>query len=178
MNIGDIYVRFKIGNEKRTEMCCLKKYLFDVTEEFRIHSLDQYIPKGYHVLQIMNEKPEVPEGKLLGYRYLLENNILKRWYVLYDSENDMNLLVIADYEDAVQEFMDNKVREKGYDDIYTCLSYKGDPNPTYNSEAEAVLNWRSQVWQTANNIFGQWKMGSIQQPTIQDVLDQLPVLEW
>ena len=86
--------------------------------------------------------------------------------------------MVEDYECAVQDFIDNKVREKGYDNVYTCLSYKGDPDPIFSAEADAVLTWRSTVWRTAQGILNRWIQGEIEKPTIQEVISQLPTLTW
>ena len=101
-----------------------------------------------------------------------------RTYFLVDSKDDIRLYIVKDYEDAVQKYLDETVQQKGYDNVYTCLSYKGDPDPIFSAEADAVLAWRSQVWRTAQGILNRWESRQIQQPTISQVIAQLPTLTW
>ena len=180
MAIGDIYIRFKNNNSTRKELCCLASHLFNYIEEYRINSdIDETsIPKGFYLLQRVYPKPDIPEGKVKGYHFKIEDGVMKRYYLVCIDGNDKQLLVVEDYEEAVQDYLDQTVQTRGYDNVYTCLSYKGDPDPIFSAEADAVLTWRSQVWRTAQGILNQWMQGQIEQPTIQDVLNQLPQLEW
>lgn len=135
-------------------------------------------PEGWIEFVTLNERPEIPEGKFLCHHYELRDNILYRTYFLVDSKEDTRLYTVKDYEDAVQKYLDDTVKTKGYDNVYTCLSYKGDPDPIFSAEADAVLNWRSQVWRTAQGILNQWQQGQIEQPTVSEVISQLPTLTW
>ena len=135
-------------------------------------------PEGWVEFITTNERPEIPEGKYLCHHYEFRDNILYRTYFLVDSKDDIRLYTIKDYEDAVQNFLDTSVQKRGYDNVYTCLSYKGDPDPIFSAEADEVLAWRSQVWRTAQGILNQWQQGQIEQPTISEVIAQLPTLNW
>ena len=135
-------------------------------------------PEGWYEFITTNEKPIIPEGKFLCHHYEFTNNVLYRTYFLVDSKDDLRLYTVKDYEDAVQKFLDDTVNQKGYDNVYTCLSYKDDPDPVFSAEAEAVLEWRSRVWRTAQGILNQWAAGQIEQPTISQVIAQLPTLVW
>ena len=172
MAIGDIYIRYKQQYSHRRELCCLQKDLFDYVDVFhiRIEDDEDTIPDGAYLLQRIYPKPEIPEGKFKGYRFKIEDGVMKRWYLICSGRKDMQLLVVEDYEDAVQRYLDETVQQKGYDNVYTCLSYKGDPDPIFSAEADAVLNWRSQVWRTAQGILNQWQHGQIEQPTISQVI--------
>ena len=136
------------------------------------------VPEGWVEFITLNERPEIPEGKFLCHHYELCDNILYRTYFLVDSREDTRLYTVKDYEDAVQKYLDETVQQKGYDNVYTCLSYKGDPDPIFSAEADAVLAWRSQVWRCAQSILNQWAAGQIEQPTISQVISQLPILTW
>ena len=104
---------------------------------------DDDVPSGWVEFVTLNERPDIPEGKFLCHSYELNDGVLQRTYVLVDSKDDIRLYNIKDYEDAVQKFLDESVQTKGYDNVYTCLSYKGDPDPIFAAEADAVLAWRS-----------------------------------
>jgi hypothetical protein len=179
MAIGDIYIKYKTDNKTRKELCCLASDLFNYIDEIRITSdIPTYIPKGYYLLQRIYPKPDIPDGKLKGYHFKIDDGVMKRYYLVCDGANDKQLLVVEDYEEAVQNFLDQTVQRKGYDNVYTCLSYKGDPDPIFSQEADEVLVWRSRVWRTAQGILNQWATGQIEQPTINQVIEQLPKLEW
>ena len=109
--VGDIYIKFKSENKTRTEMCCLAKHLFNHIEEYRIISEDNEsdIPPGYYLLQRIYPKPEIPEGKVKGYHFKIEDGVMKRWYLICTDANDKQLLVVDDYEEAVQDFLDKTV---------------------------------------------------------------------
>lgn len=144
-----------------------------------VHQLDtDPIPEGYLRMEKMNSKPDVPVGYHLNYKFVKTEHIMERYYCLVKDGTDLDQLEVKDYENAVQDHLNAKVQERGYDDVYTCLSYKDDPFPKFRDEAAAVLAWRSSVWLTAQNILNKWQNGEIEQPTIQEVLDQLPELVW
>lgn len=180
MAVGDIYLRYKEAISHRKEICCLQKNLFSYIDQYKImsESDENSIPKGYYLLQRIYPKPEIPEGKFKGYHFKIEDGVMKRWYLICDGVDDKQLLVLEDYEEAVQDYLDKTVQQKGYDNVYTCLSYKGDPDPIFSAEADAVLTWRSQVWRCAQSILNQWQQGQIEQPTISEVISQLPILTW
>ena len=123
-------------------------------------------PTGWIEFITTNERPTIPEGQYLCHHYEFRDNILYRTYFLVDSKEDIRLYTVKDYENAVQKYLDETVQQKGYDNVYTCLSYKGDPDPIFSAEADAVLTWRSRVWRTAQGILNQWQQGQIEQPTI------------
>ena len=148
-----------------------------VIKDIRTFEEDE-TPSDWYEFITLNERPEIPEGKFLCHHYEFRDHVLYRTYFLVDSKDDTRLYTVKDYEDAVQKYLDYTVQQKGYDNVYTCLSYKGDPDPIFSAEADAVLVWRSQVWRTTQGILNQWQQGQIEQPTISQVIAQLPTLAW
>ena len=148
-----------------------------VIKDIRQYEEDE-APDGWYEFVTTNERPTIPEGQYLCHHYEFRDNVLYRTYFLVDQKEDTRLYTVKDYEDAVQKYLDETVQQKGYDNVYTCLSYKGDPDPIFSAEADAVLNWRSQVWRCAQSILNQWATGQIEQPTISQVISQLPTLTW
>ncbi len=82
------------------------------------------------------------------------------------------------YANAVQAFMDAKAQERGYDSIASATSYRGDANPRYDSEAQALFTWRSNVWTYANEELRKVIAQQREQPTVQDFLNELPQFSW
>ena len=77
---------------------------------------------------------------------------------------------------ALQAEMDAKARTLGYDDIKAAISYRGDPNTKFATEAEALFLWRSAVWTQAYALLEQVQQGEAQFPTVQDAIDMMPAL--
>lgn len=153
-----------------------KKY-YKVIKQFGYFEEDE-APSGWYRFVVTNERPQDEDGKFICHHYEFRDDTLYKTYFIVDSLDDSRLYTVKDYEDAIQEFLDKTVQQRGYDNVYTCLSYKDDPDPIFAAEADAVLAWRSQVWRTAQGILNQWATGQIEQPTIQQVISQLPELGW
>ena len=90
MAIGDVYIKFKNVSSTRKELCCLAINLFNCIEEYRIRIEEDAlrIPKGFYLLQRIYPKPEIPEGKLKGYHFKIEDGVMKRYYLVCDGADD------------------------------------------------------------------------------------------
>lgn len=76
---------------------------------------------------------------------------------------------------AVQNYLDSKARERGYDSIFTACTYAGDPNPTWSAEGTAYKAWRSAVWQYCLTVMAAVQAGTRVIPTESELLAELPV---
>jgi hypothetical protein len=90
-------------------------------------------------------------------------------------------VLLKTYEEAIDNLIDSKAKEYNYSNVYTMISYRGDPNPKFNQEAESMFLWRSQVWTTANTILqgyitsiGENPLDPESLPSIQSILAALP----
>jgi hypothetical protein len=79
-----------------------------------------------------------------------------------------------DYARAIRSYLDEGARAMRYDSIDTAVSYRGDPNPNYSAEGEAFAAWRSAVWTYAYAEFGKVLMGAREQPSIEQIIGELP----
>lgn len=86
--------------------------------------------------------------------------------------------IVKDYEDAIQVHLDATARSRGYDNTYTCLSYLSSTDEKWRNEANTFNKWRDAVWTQAHKILNDFIAGAIEQPTIEDVIAQLPKIEW
>lgn len=84
----------------------------------------------------------------------------------------------AKYTRLVQDYMDKAVQARGYDDVFTCISYINSTDETFKREANIVLAWRDKVWRMCYDILAEVKAGSRAVPTISELLAELPKLEW
>lgn len=80
--------------------------------------------------------------------------------------------------DAVQEFMDKTAQEKNYDNIHTACTYIDSGNEQFDKEGAACRAWRSAVWAKCYEILAQVKNGERAIPTAEELIAELPELEW
>lgn len=79
---------------------------------------------------------------------------------------------------AVQDHMDSTAQTKGYDNIHTACSYYNSTDHIFATEGQACLQWRDKVWRTCYNILDEVKAGTRKIPTAEELIAELPVLEW
>lgn len=81
--------------------------------------------------------------------------------------------------DGVQNWMDNIVQERNYDNVHTCVgTYLYSPIEKFRLEAEAVRDWVSYVWAKCYEMLAQVEAGERDIPTLEEVISELPVLVW
>ena len=81
--------------------------------------------------------------------------------------------------DGVQAYMDRKVQERNYDNVHTCVgTYLYSPIDKFRIEAEAVKDWVSYVWAKCYEILAEVKAGNREVPTLEEVVSELPELNW
>lgn len=78
----------------------------------------------------------------------------------------------------VQNFMDVKVQERGYDSILSACSYVNTGIERFDREGEICRVWRSAVWNKCYEILADVQSGKIGIPTEEDLIEMLPKLEW
>lgn len=86
--------------------------------------------------------------------------------------------IIRGYEDAVQAYLDATAQSKDYDNTYTCLSYLSSTDEIWNKEAHAFNAWRDQVWRKCHEILNAVLAGETAPPTVEELIAQLPVIDW
>lgn len=81
--------------------------------------------------------------------------------------------------DGVQNWMDNIVQERNYDNVHTCVgTYLYSPIEKFRLEAEAVKDWVSYVWAKCYEMLAQVEAGERDIPTLEEVISELPILVW
>ena len=83
-----------------------------------------------------------------------------------------------DIQNAVQNLLDSKAREKNYDNGFAIASYALSTNDIFRSEAARFIAWRDAVWGKCYQILDAYKAGEIEMPRVENVLAVLPELEW
>ena len=100
------------------------------------------------------------------------------WYVAGKAPAAPAEKIIKGYVDAVQSYLDATAQAKGYDSTYTCLSYLSSTDETWNREANIFNAWRDTVWRKCHEVLNAVLAGELAPPTVDDLLAQLPKIEW
>jgi len=77
-----------------------------------------------------------------------------------------------DIINAIEEYMSTVVRERGYYNILTAVTYAGDKDETFNTEGTAAKNWRSDVYRTT------YRLLEGGERDIDVIKSQLPQINW
>lgn len=86
--------------------------------------------------------------------------------------------VIARYEGAVQAQLDSAARARGYDSLFTAISYAEEPAvPRFQADGQAFRRWRSLVWDYAHTELNAVLAGEKPQPDLDTFLAGLPALD-
>lgn len=86
--------------------------------------------------------------------------------------------VAARYEAAVQSVLDGAAKARGYDSLFTAISYAEEPAvPRFQADGQAFRRWRSLVWDYAHTELDAVLAGEKPQPDIDSFLASLPALE-
>lgn len=87
-------------------------------------------------------------------------------------------LTVEDYEEAIQAHVDQTARSRLFRDGVTLASYVASTNPQWAAEAVAFVAWRDAVWAHAYAELAKVQAGERAQPTVAEVLAELPVISW
>lgn len=85
---------------------------------------------------------------------------------------------VQGYVAVIQEHMDKAAKSAGYDDIKTAVTYADEPAVAkFQVEGQTFRTWRSLVWAYSYEQLALVQGGKRQQPTIAELLAELPQLE-
>lgn len=79
---------------------------------------------------------------------------------------------------AVQEFMDKTAQTRGYDGIMSACSYVESTDEVFKAEGEACVAWRDACWRYCYDVLALVKTGQRDIPTAEELIAELPALEW
>lgn len=79
---------------------------------------------------------------------------------------------------AVQSHMDGKVQERDYDDLIAACSYASSTDHIFAAEGVACVKWRDAVWRKYFDVLADVDAGIRKFPTAEEMIEELPVLEW
>jgi hypothetical protein len=85
---------------------------------------------------------------------------------------------IIDYENAIQNLVDETARERQFRDGVTLASYIGSTKPKWAAEAQAFVAWRDNVWFYAYGELTKVQEGQRQQPAVEQFLAEIAPIAW
>jgi hypothetical protein len=85
---------------------------------------------------------------------------------------------ITDYENAIQNLVDETAREKQFRDGVTLASYIGSTIPRWAAEAMAFVAWRDNVWRYSYGELAKFQAGQRPQPTVEKFLEEIARIAW
>ena len=95
------------------------------------------------------------------------------------SEEELTDEMVYDIiRDNVQLMLDRKAQEKNYDNGFALSTYSNSTIPTFKEEAKKYIEWRDQCWMICYGLLDKYQSGEIERPTVDDVMNQMPTLEW
>lgn len=85
---------------------------------------------------------------------------------------------IVEIQNAVQKILDDKAKEKLYDNGFAIASYATSTKESFRTEAQRFVAWRDDVWSKCYEILADFQSGEIDMPSVEYVIERLPVLNW
>ncbi|MGV1823721.1 hypothetical protein [Agrobacterium vitis] len=136
-----------------------------LSSEEQLAIQDQLLSDEKSYLSSTTELPAIPD-------YVL--NTVDGWV----NEPVSNDVLKSRFQLAIQQAMNAKARERGYDSMTTAVTYVDDKHPTFAAEAAALKDWRSDVW--VYSLAELEKVIAKQRPipTVAEFLNELPAFTW
>lgn len=79
---------------------------------------------------------------------------------------------------GIQAYMNTTAQTKGYDDIFTAISYENSEDEIFKAEGKACRVWRDRVWRSCYNILDEVLAGKREIPTLEELIEELPKIDW
>lgn len=86
--------------------------------------------------------------------------------------------MIASVQQAVQERLDAFARTRAYDGILSAATYATSAVPKFAAEGQCAVQARDATWAACYQIMADVQAGMRAMPSVDDVLAELPALEW
>jgi hypothetical protein len=83
-----------------------------------------------------------------------------------------------DYTNAIQKHLDNVAKSKQYNDALSLASYRDSSITQWASEAATFISWRDSVWVYAYTELQKVQNQLRTQPTVEEFIQELPVIQW
>lgn len=109
--------------------------------------------------------------------------ILRNGEVIHVDETTVRISVnpedvIETFRQAIQSHVDEQATTRRYDGGNSLAGYVNSTNAQWAEEATAFVAWRDAVWAYAYAEMDRVLNGDREQPTIDELLEELPEMEW
>lgn len=112
-------------------------------------------------------------GDLIRLGYLDKSQAIEPW----KTEDELNQDLIQEYTLALDLHLDSQAISKGYDSIKTAVTYADESAVLrFQDEGKAFRAWRSLCYDHGYKVLDDWQNARIPQPTIEEFIAGLPVL--
>ena len=85
--------------------------------------------------------------------------------------------VLALFQLEIKSALDEKARERQYDNALSITSYTSSTNAQWKAEADAFIAWRDAVFVYALGVLDTVQQGG-SQPTVEEFIAGLPIMAW
>jgi hypothetical protein len=112
------------------------------------------------------------------------SNADRREYVAWLSAGNVpeplppQAVTIADYVHAIETHVDATATAKAYGGTASLASYVNSSVPAWAAEAAAFVAWRDAVWLYAYAEMAKVQAAQRAQPTVAELIAELPVIQW
>ena len=142
-----------------------------------IHVVDLTIGEDNYGSQLIPTQSSIGQTIV---KHLTDNNII----IPIESDNledetelsDERLFVIV--QENIQTYIDNFAHTRDYDNAIYCISYKDSIIPRFKNDAKRMMVYRDLCWAIANDFNAKYKSGERERPTLEEIMNALPVLSW
>lgn len=83
--------------------------------------------------------------------------------------------ILDDFRRAIQCHLDGKAQARGYDDIKSAALRAGYPGP-FHDEGVKYASWMDMCWAKSYEILESVQLGKIAQPSVPELIAQMPEL--
>lgn len=98
--------------------------------------------------------------------------------VLQDPPHPTNEQIIAQYDAAVQQRLDDFAKTRNYTNIMSAATYATGTVPKFKAEGQYAVEARDATWAKFYEVLAAVEAGSRPMPTLDELLAELPVLTW
>lgn len=86
--------------------------------------------------------------------------------------------IMAQYDAAVQQRLDDFAKTRNYTNILSAATYATSTVPKFKSEGQYAVDVRDATWAKCYEVLAEVEAGSRPMPTLDELLAELPVLTW
>ena len=86
--------------------------------------------------------------------------------------------IIAQYDAAMQQRLDDFAKTRNYTNILSAATYATSTVPKFKAEGQYAVEARDATWAKCYEVLAAVEAGSRPMPTLDELLAELPVLTW